>query len=272
MRTRRVSPSMTTRGRMVRTSRPRSRSSAAAADRAPSKSSRFFTVGLRSGSSPRAFASSASRGASHRGAGLLSGRHRGREKPRVEAERLRLGRDPVGEVDEPVGREREALDPEHLPEGPMIVLAGATVVFAAPVIEAGRPAVLRVGEQDAHLLEGLANDADPVTERLVRQRVEPERARRADRVEAPAPRRGAVRSVGGLDLAPGKHEIAGGELARAMAADQENVERARGAITKQHERGSRHRRRRRRFDGHEVVCHDDRGAVIRFVTVEERLR
>src|SRR5262249_17348347 len=40
-----------------------------------------------------------------------------REEARVEANRLLLGRDPVGEVRELIGGEREALGPEHVEEG-----------------------------------------------------------------------------------------------------------------------------------------------------------
>ena len=119
---------MITRGRIVRTSRPFSRSSAAAVVAAPSKSCRFFTVGLRSESCPRAFASIASPRCqpSHLGDlalvgdGLLPlGHHRG-EEPGVEAQRLNLRRDPVGEVHECLGRQGEALGAQHLPERAMI--------------------------------------------------------------------------------------------------------------------------------------------------------
>jgi 6-phosphofructokinase 1 len=65
IRTVRWSPSMMMRGRIVRTSRSRTRSSASAVSRAPSNSSRFFTVGLRSVISPRRCASTASCGVSH---------------------------------------------------------------------------------------------------------------------------------------------------------------------------------------------------------------
>jgi hypothetical protein len=57
-----------------------------------------------------------------------------------------------------------------------------------------------------------------------------------------------------------------------VAADQENLDGPGRTIAKHDESGSRDRRHRRRFDGHEVVCHDDRAAVIRFAEarVDER--
>src|SRR5256712_11230236 len=120
------------------------------------------------------------------GDGVLSWRHRGCEEASVEAEGLRLRRDPVGEVHEPVRREPEPLRPEHLPERAVILLARMAIDRVALVVDARESAVLRVGEQDARLLERLADDADPVSQRRVGCGPETERARGPGRVDAPA--------------------------------------------------------------------------------------
>src|SRR4029453_12947317 len=92
-------------------------------------------------------------------------------------------------------------------------------------VEADRPAVGRVGEQDSHFLEGLANRAHPVAEGR-RRRGDAEPARGLVGVDAPAPGGGIVGPVADLDLAAWKHEVAGGELARGVTADQQDLERA----------------------------------------------
>jgi hypothetical protein len=51
-------------------------------------------------------------------------------------------------------------------------------------------------------------------------------ARGARRVEVTAPLRSIVGAVADLDLAAWKHEVAGGELARGVTADQQDLERA----------------------------------------------
>ena len=87
-------------------------------------SSRFLIVGVRSEISLRPSASSASAGVSQRSVDdlvavddrLLLGRRDGGEEARVEADRLLLGRDPVGEVAEPVGGQREPLGAQHVEE------------------------------------------------------------------------------------------------------------------------------------------------------------
>ena len=171
----------------------------------------------------------------------------------------------MGEVHEPVRREREPFRPEHLPERTVILLARVAIDRVALLVDAGESAIRRVGEQDARLLERLADDADPVTQRRVGCGPETERARGPGRVDPAAPPGGVGRTVADLDLASREHEVAGGEFARAMTPDQENLEPVRAAITKQDERRCRDRRHRRRFDGHAVVCHDDAAAVIHFV-------
>jgi hypothetical protein len=92
-----------------------------------------------------------------------------------------------------------------------------------------------------------------VAESGVGRHFETHDARGARRVEATAPRSGAVGRVVGFDPAAREDEISGGEFARAVAADQENLERAGWTIAQDDEGGSRDRRHRRRFDGHEVV-------------------
>ena len=104
------------------------------------------------------------------GHGLLPLRHRGGEEAGVEAKRLDLRRDPVGEVHERVGGEGEALGAQHVPESVMIGLTRLAVARVAFAVEANGPPVRRVGQQDPDLLERLADDAHPVAERRRRRR------------------------------------------------------------------------------------------------------
>src|SRR5438067_4352567 len=89
--------------------------------------------------------------------------------------------------------------------------------------------------------------------------------RAASLASTPAPGGGIVGAVAGFDLPAGKHEVPGGELARAVPANQQNFERTRRATSEKDEGGGRDRRHRRGFDGHEAVCHDDAAAVMHFV-------
>ena len=73
------------------------------------------------------------------------------------------------------------------------------------------------------------------------------------RVETSAPRGAVVGTIARLDLAAGEHEVARGEFAVGVSADQQDFEGAGGTIAKEDERGGRDRRHRRRFDGHGLV-------------------
>ncbi|PYN47959.1 MAG: hypothetical protein DME00_14180 [Candidatus Rokuibacteriota bacterium] len=147
----------------------------------------------------------------------------------------------------------------------MIGLARAPVVGIAATVDAHGPAIGRVGQENPYLLERLANDAHPVADCRRRWRGEIESARGLSGVEAPAPGRRVVGAITRLDLAAWKHEVARGELARAVTADQQDLERAGGATAEENKGRGRDRRHRRRFDGHDLVCHDDAAAVIHFM-------
>jgi hypothetical protein len=109
-----------------------------------------------------------------------------------------------------------------------------------------------------------------VAEGGVRRRLEVENTGGQARVDAAAPARGVGGAVADFDLAAREHEVAGGELARAVTPDQEDVVPAVEAIAEQHQRGGRDRSRRRRFDGHEPVCHDVAAAVMCFVVMRPK--
>ena len=63
-------------------------------------------------------------------------------------------------------------------------------------------------------------------------------------------------------LPPGNTKVARGELALEVAAHQQALDAAAGAIAKEHQRRGGRRCDGRRFDGHGVVCHDARAVVI----------
>src|SRR5262249_5160295 len=149
------------------------------------------------------------------GDGFLTLRHRGGVEARVEPERLDLRRDPVREVHERVRGQTEALGAQHVPERSVIDLTRAAVAGVALAVEPHGGAVGPVRQEEPHLLERLADDAYPVTERG-RRRNHAKPARGLRRVELAAPGNAVVGAVAGLDLAPGKHEVAGGELARRV--------------------------------------------------------
>src|SRR5690349_14637501 len=92
--------------------------------------------------------------------GILARRRLRREEARVEAERLLLGGDPVREVGQSLGGQREALLAKHGEEGGVGLLAGRAVGREARVVLRREPheaAAGVVGQQDADFLEGLAD-------------------------------------------------------------------------------------------------------------------
>ena len=75
-------------------------------------------------------------------------------------------------------------------------------------------------------------------------------ARRFRPIQSAAPTPDILRHVGGLHLAPGEHEVAGGEPAGMVSLDQERLHTAGGLVTEQDQRGRRHRSDGGWFDGH----------------------
>ena len=158
----------------------------------------------------------------------------------------------MGEVDQPVGGEPEVLPLHQLPERAVVRLAGSPTRGQRRRRHADRTAVGGRGEEHTDLLERLADDADPVRERQLRV-LEPERRRRGRGIETGAPAERVGRVVLARELAAGKYEVAGGELAFRVSLHQQDVEAAGGAVAEQHERRGGHRDHRGRFDGHGVV-------------------
>jgi hypothetical protein len=128
----------------------------------------------------------------------------------------------------------------------------------AGFLDAYRPPVGLVGEEDADLLEGLPDHADEMREGFGHG--EPEARRRGVDVELRTPCGRVVGIVVRLDLAAGKDVIAGGELAFAVTLDQEQFGAAGGTIAEQHERG-RGDGNDRWFDAHRASVTRSCGAV-----------
>ena len=169
--------------------------------------------------------------------GRLARGRGGREEARIEAQRLLLGRDPVGEVGEPIGGEREVLGAQHVEErgvGRLAVGAIAREALVTGPVEAHRAPRGVVGEEHADLLEGLADRADPVAQRGAR--LEPAQPRRRGRGgEAHTEALGIGRHVVRLDLAAGEDVVPRRELALGVALDQQGLEAAGGPITEQNQ-------------------------------------
>jgi len=207
-------------------------------------------VGLRSVISPRRWASTEAVDAQRR------------EEARVEAQRLFLRRDPVREVDEPIGGQPQPFRPDHTPEGAVVGLAGPAILGDTRRIQRDRPPRAVGRQQQPGLLEGLADGADPVAERGARCVPQAETARRVLHVEAAAPGRRVLGVVVRLDLAAREHEVARGELALEVPPHQQALHAAAGAVAQEDERRGGGRNGGRRFDGHGVVCHDARAVVM----------
>ena len=141
---------------------------------------------------------------------LLGRGHRG-EEAGIEAERLLLGGDPVREVGQPVGGQREILRPQHGEERRVRGLAGRAVRLEALAVlrrEAHQLPLPVIGQEHAHFLEGLADGAHPVAERLAGRQVAPEPGARLLRAEPADEALDVVGDVVGLDLAAREHVVA----------------------------------------------------------------
>ena len=167
----------------------------------------------------------------------------GEKEARVVAARLRLGRDPVGHVQQPVAREPQVLPHHHLAHPDDIGQDGAAR-HLQPVVRARRLAGLRVaGQQDPGLLERLAQRRHHVADRL-RRIVHPQ-ARR------PLAGRGPVQpvddgevAVRSIHHAAGKDPRVRREAAAAVAAQQQHLRRGAAVAHQQHGRGLARQRRR----------------------------
>src|SRR5207245_8412906 len=89
---------------------------------------------------------------------LLPFRHLGCEETRVEAERRFLRRDPMCEVDEPVGCQSQPFGPEHRPKRLLVRVAGAAVRLEPRGIGPKRA----TRKQAPGLLKRLADPPKPV--------------------------------------------------------------------------------------------------------------
>src|SRR2546425_4238278 len=172
--------------------------------------------------------------------GLLPRRHPGGEEARVEADGLLFGRDPVGEVHHAVGGQGQSLRSQHVEEGGVGLLRGGPVGGVALTAVCRDPEQLiarTVGEEDAHLLEGFPDRADPVGEGLAWGEIAAQsgcrRLGRQPTTEAFAIRRHVV----GLDLASGEHVVPRRELALGVALEQEGLDGGARTITHEDERG-----------------------------------
>src|SRR6266850_1602757 len=148
--------------------------------------------------------------------GLLPRRHPGGEEARVEANGLLFGRDPVGEVHHAVGGQGQSLRSQHVEEGGVGLLRGGPVggVALSAVCRDPEQLIVRtVGEEDAHLLEGFPDRADPVGEGLAWGEITAQSGCRClgrqPTTEAFAIGRHVVR----LDFASREHVVPGRELA-----------------------------------------------------------
>ena len=147
---------------------------------------------------------------------------------RVEALGHVLGRDPVGEAGERVGREFKVFRLRHLGHGGAVLLQRQ-----APALRNGREPVRRhivlaaplAGEQHAGFLERLAHAGRPDRQRGVGERLAAAAAGAQPGI--------AVRL---LHLAAGEHQRAGGEVDAVVAHHHEDLDAAR-PVAAEHERG-----------------------------------
>src|SRR5262249_15987106 len=186
---------------------------------------------------------------------LLLGRHEPDEEARVEADGLLLGRDPVGKIGHEVGGQGKALGPQHVEERGVGLLAGRAIGLVA-LTRVGRDAkelpVALVGEEDAYLLEGLADGPDPIRKRLAGREPTPQPRTRLLGSEAPAEALAVGRHVICLDLASREHVVTRCELALGVALEEQRLHGGRRVVAAEHMRGGGRGRHGR---GHADDCH-----------------
>ena len=174
--------------------------------------------------------------------GLLPRRHPGGKEARVEAEGLLFGRDPVGEVHHAVGGQGQSLRSQHVEEGGVGFLRGGpvgSVALTAVCRDPEQLIVRTVGEEDAHLLEGFPDRANPVGEGLAGGKIAAQSGRRRLGRQPTAEAFAIRRHVVGLDLASGEHVVPRRELALGVALEQEGLDGGGRTITHEDERGGR---------------------------------
>src|SRR5712692_6519097 len=192
--------------------------------------------------------------------GLLPRRDLSGEEARVEADGLLFGRDPVSEIRHAVGGQGQPLRSQHVEEGGVGLLRGGPVGGIALAAVRGDPeklAVRSIGEEDAHLLEGFPDGADPVGEGFARRETTAQSGGRRSGGEPSAEAFTVHRHVVGLDLSAGEDIVSGGELALGVTLEQEGLDGGGRTIAQENESGGGGR-------GHGL----GHGAVSRIVTHE----
>ena len=176
--------------------------------------------------------------------GDLAGRRRRHEEAGVVAARRAPRRDPVGEVVDVADREAQALVAAQVEEAARAVVDGdplggeARLLLGVPGQEVG--AALAPGQEDARLLEGLADDGDPVGEAT---RLEAQQRAGSGIGPAGAERLGLGAPVERVDGPAGEHVGPAHEVRAQVAPHHQHLEggpaRGRRRVAHEHDRGGR---------------------------------